>query len=788
MMKAECSFLLKETNNKLKRGKMKYNILFLITVLSLQHLVYAQENINQKFMSEKLFANGKEYTFDAIESIEDKVPTKNFKTKSTADWQTIMTEDFEGTFPSGDWNVYFNDGYTNAYWGKTFFQTSQVAWCAAAGTQASTWENGYLDNMRTWMIYGPFDLSDATDATLEFQYFNSSEQDFDYFKWFASTNGSNFFGYQVSGYSSNYQFTTINFDLKSIPTLGNVTGNSNVYIAFLFESDSTVVDFEGAFVDSISLRKFVETSSSIPTVTTNSATNVTENSATLNGTVNPNNSSTTVIFEYGTSASYGTEITATPSPVDGNSNSSVSANLSGLQSNTTYHYRVRATNSVGISGGTDVTFTTSQSSSNTISLNNNFTFNDPTQSSSYRMIGLPGDNNLPPTQLISGTHKTDWNMFYDNGAAENYFEEYDGSTTFNFAPGRGFWVLSKNTISINTQVNSVTLAGDDTYSINLHNGWNIITNPFDESVSLDDIKNVNVNLPANVTLWKFNGNFSQSASLDPYEGYYFDNENNLASLKIPLFSIIILPKANEQTYYISPKNLTLKLSTDEFSSMVKIGFDPSSSNDYDEMDYKIPPGDFEDLRINIVNDNFSTSHKQLFIEHRPQVGEGQKFDLQMKNNTNKKADLIVEGIEKYEDYETYLVDARLKKFYNLKEVNEIEISKNYQSNEFSLLIGNINFINKYENNSIPTEFALYQNYPNPFNPSTFIRYQIPGEMHVSIKIFDVLGNLIKTLVNEVKNEGYYENVWDASNQPSGVYFYQIKTTGFTETKKMLLIK
>ena len=279
---------------------MKYNILFLITVLSLQHLVYAQENINQKFMSEKLFANGKEYTFDAIESIEDKVPTKNFKTKSTADWQTIMTEDFEGTFPSGDWNVYFNDGYTNAYWGKTFFQTSQVAWCAAAGTQASTWENGYLDNMRTWMIYGPFDLSDATDATLEFQYFNSSEQDFDYFKWFASTNGSNFFGYQVSGYSSNYQFTTINFDLKSIPTLGNVTGNSNVYIAFLFESDSTVVDFEGAFVDSISLRKFVETSSSIPTVTTNSATNVTENSATLNGTVNPNNSSTTVIFEYGT--------------------------------------------------------------------------------------------------------------------------------------------------------------------------------------------------------------------------------------------------------------------------------------------------------------------------------------------------------------------------------------------------------------------------------------------------------------------------------------------------------
>src|SRR3990172_8350541 len=98
----------------------------------------------------------------------------------------------------------------------------------------------------------------------------------------------------------------------------------------------------------------------------------------------------------------------------------------------------------------------------TISIIKSFGFTNITQSSSYRMIGLPGQTNFAiPT---TGTWKTDWNAFYDNGAATDYLIEYDGSANFNFKPGNGFWLLSKNTISINAQVNSVTLAGDNTYS------------------------------------------------------------------------------------------------------------------------------------------------------------------------------------------------------------------------------------------------------------------------------------------------------------------------------------
>lgn len=95
-----------------------------------------------------------------------------------------------------------------------------------------------------------------------------------------------------------------------------------------------------------------------------------------------------------------------------------------------------------------------------------------------------------------------------------------------------------------------------------------------------------------------------------------------------------------------------------------------------------------------------------------------------------------------------------------------------------------------ENNSttLPSEFLLSQNYPNPFNPSTTIRYSIPTQSKVVIKVFDVLGNEIGTLMDEEKSVGSYELTWNPSNLPSGIYFYQLRTSEFVKTKKMLLLK
>jgi hypothetical protein len=90
--------------------------------------------------------------------------------------------------------------------------------------------------------------------------------------------------------------------------------------------------------------------------------------------------------------------------------------------------------------------------------------------------------------------------------------------------------------------------------------------------------------------------------------------------------------------------------------------------------------------------------------------------------------------------------------------------------------------------SIPSTTNLFQNYPNPFNPNTNIKYQIPSTNHVTLKVFDLLGREVATLVNDVKEPGTYTVRWDASGVASGVYFYRLKAGDFVETKRMLLMR
>lgn len=129
--------------------------------------------------------------------------------------------------------------------------------------------------------------------------------------------------------------------------------------------------------------------------------------------------------------------------------------------------------------------------------------------------------------------------------------------------------------------------------------------------------------------------------------------------------------------------------------------------------------------------------------------------------------------------------------------------RNYMYNDNNLQIGNYSYRLKqidYNGNykyydlsneviiNVPDKFNLSQNYPNPFNPSTKIKFEIPKKIFVGLTIFDAIGREIKKLVNEELPEGSYEVNWDASFLPSGIYFYKIETSDYTQTKQMILIK
>src|SRR5690606_27853451 len=98
-------------------------------------------------------------------------------------------------------------------------------------------------------------------------------------------------------------------------------------------------------------------------------------------------------------------------------------------------------------------------------------------------------------------------------------------------------------------------------------------------------------------------------------------------------------------------------------------------------------------------------------------------------------------------------------------------------------------INMVTNSQIPNSFSLSQNYPNPFNPSTNIGFEIPTKQKMSLKIYNIIGQSVAVLVDDLLSAGKYNYAFDASSLPSGVYFYKL-TAGneFSQTKKMLLIK
>jgi len=93
-----------------------------------------------------------------------------------------------------------------------------------------------------------------------------------------------------------------------------------------------------------------------------------------------------------------------------------------------------------------------------------------------------------------------------------------------------------------------------------------------------------------------------------------------------------------------------------------------------------------------------------------------------------------------------------------------------------------------ENNSTPTSFSLAQNFPNPFNPSTMISFDLPLNSFVSLKVYDMIGREVETILSEGMSAGSYSRQWNAMNVPSGVYFYRLQAGSFIETKKLVLLR
>lgn len=97
-------------------------------------------------------------------------------------------------------------------------------------------------------------------------------------------------------------------------------------------------------------------------------------------------------------------------------------------------------------------------------------------------------------------------------------------------------------------------------------------------------------------------------------------------------------------------------------------------------------------------------------------------------------------------------------------------------------------VEQIENDLLPTEFRLEQNYPNPFNPSTTIQFAVPQTSNVTLRIYDILGREVATLIDEEYQPGQYKIIFAAGQLASGLYVYRLQAGDFRETKKLMLLK
>jgi len=410
--------------------------------------------------------------------------------------------------------------------------------------------------------------------------------------------------------------------------------------------------------------------------------------------------------------------------------------------------------------------------------------------SNYRMIGLPGSIDIPVSKVLSGNEGTDWEVYTDNGAAQNYQVKYDGSSTFHFSPGRAFWIFAKKPFSISQTAPTVPLDNSYSYPIPLHVGWNLISNPFEKSIPWSAVQALNgITQP----IYSFNGSYSTATSFDPYTGYYFYNDRNLPSVRIPyVFSASTAHKGGSWPQNVSSvqNNLVkLSLSCEHAEPLsVTVGFDPSVSDTVNKLNIFAPPDDFSNVDMQIIDENVDGYWKRLFSDFRNQIGNGQSFDLEVKNLTGKGATLKPMLAGGFENYSVYLVDKGMHILYDLKKTDSIVISGAYKYKSYEILIGGKSFIDSVGALYEPKSFQLFQNYPNPFNPVTIIRFEIPKAEHVSLTVYDVMGRRVETLINANLSPGYYEVPFDGSKLASGIYFFRLSAGSFVDTKKGVLVK
>jgi hypothetical protein len=359
-------------------------------------------------------------------------------------------------------------------------------------------------------------------------------------------------------------------------------------------------------------------------------------------------------------------------------------------------------------------------------------------------------------------------------------------------------MLSEHAWRSSGDVETVSLSKNSTYAIDLHDGWNIVSNPFGVGVDWTAVQEANGVTQA---LWRWNGSYQEASSFTSAQtgrAYYFFNEQGLDELKLPYptgssSSGTDAPAAQTQSVGTqAAPTLTLRAHTedDSLSSSVAVGLAKNAEDGFDARDQYAPPGAFATTQLHLAAPfEAESGHDRLAAEYRPADEESQRFEVVLQTNeVDQPVTLTAETLDAFADQQVVLIDQRTLRRHDLHERRAVQINPQQKTTRFALLVGSAAFVEQEGDEMTPEESQLLGNYPNPFQARTTIAYTVAEPSAVRLTVYDLRGRRVRTLVDEQQEPGREEALLDARGLSSGVYVYRLTVGDYTETSKVVLVR
>lgn len=467
--------------------------------------------------------------------------------------------------------------------------------------------------------------------------------------------------------------------------------------------------------------------------------------------------------------------------------SSSSLSIEGLEKGSGYFWRVRGETVVEGPWSDLHAFTTRPAE---LQAAVSRTFGDASEPSDYRLVALPGAADRPIGSAIDGEPGLDWQAYWDDGTSDNYLREYDSSSMFSFRSGRGFWVTSTDTWSFDERIEAVDLKADATYPIALHEGWNIISNPFLKDVDWNYLRALNSDSLR--ALWRFDGAFTRTdtfASARTGEAFYFLNDHGLDSLAVP-FPSTASPDTAGKKGDADRLALTAKIpSSGGPVSKVQMDLSTESEEGIDDEDVIAPPSRFSSVSLRINPTEEVPSRKRLLaVESRPPPaeGEGTMFNLQLQTERENPIRLSASGLESIGNYEIALLNRSAGRSYDLRSDQTVTLQR-VDSTALQLAVGSASFVEDQRQLVTPDEVEL-TTYPNPLRTQATVEYALPEAKNVRLAVYDILGRQVAVLENGRKEAGRHRVTLQSDQLSSGVYFGRLEVGNQTRTQKITVVR